>query len=147
MTLWALMNCPSALSVTSTKDSSSRRLSKTEKSVDLWLFHFRQNCWSLAILNWAQDKIQTEKVFKVFFGVCELFVVWEINWFSGREDQHLWLDWMSLATKVRAITLGKIGGGGGRESVVPAFAREGTDRCCCYLTNPTHPLSRSSNLV
>ena len=53
MTLWALMNCPSALRVTSTNDSSSKRLSKTEKRVDLWLFHFRQNCCSVPI-SWLE---------------------------------------------------------------------------------------------
>ena len=46
MTLCALRNCPSALNVTSTRDSSSRRVSNTERMVDLWLFHLRQNCCS-----------------------------------------------------------------------------------------------------
>ena len=50
MTLWALRNWPSALRVTSTSDSSSNRVSKTENNVDRWLFHFRQNCCSVAIL-------------------------------------------------------------------------------------------------
>ena len=49
MTRCARMNCPSALSVTSTRDSSSSKLSKTENSVDLWLFHLRQNCCSVAV--------------------------------------------------------------------------------------------------
>ena len=137
MTLWALMNCPSALSVTSTRDSSSRRLSKTEKRVDLWLFHLKQNCWSLAILNWAQEKIRTEKVLKFF---C-------VSTFCSLRDQLVFrkrgpasLSRMSLATKVRAISLGKIGGG----SLL--CLRYRTAVAAISLTQPT-PLSRSSNLV
>ena len=37
------MNCPSAERVTSTKLSSSNKVSITEMIVVRWLFHFRQN--------------------------------------------------------------------------------------------------------
>jgi hypothetical protein len=47
ITLCALRNCPSALSVTSTSDSSSSNVSNTERMVERWLFHLRQNCCSL----------------------------------------------------------------------------------------------------
>ena len=45
MTRWARMNWPSADRVTSTRLSSSSRVSMTEMMVVLWLFHFRQNSW------------------------------------------------------------------------------------------------------
>ena len=44
ITRWAFKNCPSALKMTSTKDSSSNSVSKTLNRVLLWLFHFRQYC-------------------------------------------------------------------------------------------------------
>ena len=44
ITRWAFKNCPSALKMTSTKDSSSNSVSKTLNKVLLWLFHFRQYC-------------------------------------------------------------------------------------------------------
>ena len=43
MTRCARMNCPSAERVTSTKLSSSNKVSITEMMVVRWLFHFRQN--------------------------------------------------------------------------------------------------------
>ena len=86
MTRWALKNWPSALSVTSTKDSSSSKVSKTEKSVDRWLFHLRQNCCSVAILRLQRGRFFLFAAAPPSVNLCYfyLYVLEETTWILTR---------------------------------------------------------------
>lgn len=67
------MILPSAMRATSTRDSSSKRLSNTVNRVFLWLFHFKQNCWSSPILFSKVGRrfyFQVKNVFRVYFILC-----------------------------------------------------------------------------
>ena len=66
-TLWACRNRPSAANVQSTSVWFSRSVSKTASKVCWWLFHLKQNCWSLAMLwhtGFEKDELMNRQLSK-----------------------------------------------------------------------------------